>query len=104
MRLLTTLCAAILLSSVALARDEFLPLEQAYRYEVVAEKKRIFVSWTITPGYYLYRKKMGFETSTAAVTLGQAVFPTGIQHHDDLGDSEIYRGTAVFELPYKIVG
>lgn len=109
MRLKSTLAALAVLASASFAalgqEQEFLAPEDAYSYEVSAQKDRILVSWIITPGYYLYRKRMSFESVTPGVTLGETVFPKGEMHHDEnLGDDEVYRGTATFELPFTIKG
>ncbi len=109
MRPIPALCTALLMLPTVFAvraRDtDFLPAEKAYQYEVSAKDNRLMVSWIITPGYYLARSRMGFESATPGVTLGKAVFPQGEMHRDEyFGDGEIYRGTATFEVPYRVNG
>jgi thiol:disulfide interchange protein DsbD len=86
-------------------QDDFLPPEQAYRFAVKAGKDRIVVTWTIAPGYYLYQKRLSFESSTPDMTLGSPAFPKGESHHDEyFGTQEIYRNTAIIPVPFTRQG
>src|SRR5690349_20507824 len=73
--------------STSTREDVFLPPEQAYRYVTSLQHgaggDKILVSWVITPGYYLYRERLGFESPTPGITLGAAVFPRGESHQDE---------------------
>lgn len=86
------------------ASAELLPADQAFAL-VSAERRRdrIAVTWSIAPGYYLYRKRLGFaaEPASQAQTLGTAQLPAGTTMHDEQGDNEIYRGTLVAQLPLR---
>ena len=87
----------------ALAKDDFLPPEKAYRYSVRAEGDRVVVSWKIEPGYYLYRKKMAVASSMATVQLGEPAWPKGEDHTDEyFGTQEIYRGTVDVPVPFTV--
>src|SRR6516162_416355 len=55
--------------------DDFLPPEQAFQYAAHAAAGAIVVDYNIHDGYYLYRKRMGFATTTPGVALGAAEFP-----------------------------
>jgi thiol:disulfide interchange protein DsbD len=89
----------------ARADDDFLPPEQAYPYTASADGSSVQVTYAIRPGYYLYRDRIAFATTTPGATLGRAAFPKGLTHHDDyFGDQEIYRGVTVFRVPYAITG
>lgn len=98
--------AGVAVTSFAPAQqDEFLPAEKAYFYEVGVQGDRVLVSWIAMPGYYLYRKRLGLESATPQVKLGQADFPQGETHHDEyFGDQEIYRGTATIAVPFEVTG
>jgi thiol:disulfide interchange protein len=98
--------ALLLIAAVPAARaDDFLPPEQAYRYTLAADGSNVTVTYTITKGYYLYRKRMGFVADTPGVTFGEAKFPKGLPHKDEyFGDQEIYRDTAAFVVPYTVTG
>ncbi len=84
------------------ADDDFIPPEQAFKYTVSATADAITVQWNVTQGYYLYRKRLGFESSTPGITLGAPVFPKGVDHEDEFfGKQEVYRGAGNrFVLPY----
>ncbi len=86
--------------SSAFAADDFLPPEEVFKYTTRVENDRIVVTWNIARGYYLYKKRMGFESASTGSTLGEPLWPKGENHHDEFfGDQEIYRGTADFPLP-----
>ncbi len=52
------------------------------------------------PGYYLYRHRFQFTTTTPGVTLGEAQLPRGEQKTDDyFGEVEVYYGVLDVELP-----
>jgi thiol:disulfide interchange protein DsbD len=88
------------LSPPAQAEDDFLPPEQAFRYSVDAGADSVTVTWDVTPGYYLYRKRLGFESETDGVALGQPDWPEGEAHTDEFfGEQEVYRGRHAFRVP-----
>ncbi len=101
---LLTLAGLILLLSPlsGQAADDFIPPEQAFKAQVLATGEALTVEWTVAPGYYLYRKRIGFSTATAGVKLGTAVFPAGQPHEDEyFGRQQVYRGAGNrFTLPY----
>lgn len=80
---------------------DFLPPEQAFDYVAKADTHAIVVSYNIHTGYYLYRARISFGTTTPGVTLGTTEYPQSSTHHDDyFGDQQVYRGAAVFRIPY----
>jgi len=86
-------------------QEDFLQPEQAYRFVVKGEKDRIVVTWTIAAGYYLYQKRLSFESSTPDMTLGRPAFPKGESHHDEFfGTQQIYRNTAIIPVPFTVQG
>lgn len=85
----------------ALAKQDFLPPEKAYRYTVAPRGDRVVVVWTIEPGYYLYKKKMAVTSTSPAVQLGEPEWPKGEDHTDEyFGTQEIYRGTVEVPVPF----
>jgi thiol:disulfide interchange protein DsbD len=85
----------------ALAKQDFLPPEKAYRYTVAPRGDRVVIVWTIEPGYYLYRKKMAVTSTQPAVQLGEPEWPKGEDHTDEyFGTQEIYRGTVEVPVPF----
>ena len=99
------LLAQLLLVQAASAKDDFLPPEQAYRYATRVEGDRVIVAWTIEPGYYLYKKKMGVVSAASDVQLGEPLWPKGEDHTDEyFGTQEIYRGKVEVPVPFTIAG
>lgn len=92
----------LLLGAAHGAEPTFLKASEAYRFNVDADADAIAVTYHVAEGYYLYRKRFGFETDTPGVTLGTAAFPKGQPHSDDyFGVQEIFRDTFTVRLPYR---
>jgi thiol:disulfide interchange protein DsbD len=94
--------AALLASRTALAigEDEFLPPEQAFTYTATADEKNVTIEWRATKGYYLYKKRMGLESATPAVTIGESVYPKAEIHKDEyFGEQEVFRNTFKVSAP-----
>lgn len=88
-------------ASPASAKDDFLTPEQAYKYSTRVAGDQLIVTWTVEPGYYLYKKRMGIASGASAVELGDPLWPKGEDHEDEFfGKQEIYRGT--IEIPVAI--
>lgn len=105
--LLLMLCAvwSSTFATVALAKDDFLPPEQAYRYSTRVEGDQLIVSWKITKGYYLYKKRMGVASSMSTVQLGTPAWPKGEDHSDEFfGAQEIYRDSVDVPVPMAFPG
>ncbi len=84
----------------ALAADDFLPPEEAFRYELSSDGSSLTVRWNVAEGYYLYKSRMGLATDTPGVTLGSPVFPRGEIHEDEyFGKQEIFRGPFTVTAP-----
>jgi len=91
----------LLLAGLAVAETPLRP-EKAFQYEVTANANDIIVSWSIEPGYYLYKKRMSFATESTGVTLQKPVYPAGETHEDEFfGKSEVYRDQADIRIPYS---
>jgi len=100
--LLTTLAVA---ESAIAQDDEPQRPEDVYRYVVTDTGDAIEIDWAIEDGYYLYRNKLGFETSTKGVVLGDARLPEGLPHEDEyFGKQQIYRGHFYVSIPYHFDG
>jgi thiol:disulfide interchange protein DsbD len=90
----------LLISVAALAKDEFLRPEEAYKYTARVENDQLIVSWTIEKGYYLYKKKMGVASTMSSVQTGEPAWPKGEAHSDEyFGEQEIYRGRVDVPVP-----
>lgn len=102
LRVWATVMLLALTGASAFAKDDFLRPEEAYRYTVRAEGDRVIVRWTVEPGYYLYKAKMGVASPLSSVQLADPAWPRGEDHEDEFfGKQEIYRGT--FEVPVALV-
>ncbi len=82
--------------------DYLLP-EQAFPVEAQADDPdNVTIRWRIAEGYYLYRTKFRFTTSTPGVTLGEPVMPAGkIKNDEFFGKVEIYRSGIEVKLPLR---
>jgi len=97
--------AWLALAQPALAKEQFLPPQQAYQYTIDATGDRIVVHWTVAPGYYLYKKKMGVASTMATVQLAEPEWPRGEDHTDDyFGTQEIYRGSVDVPVTFTVQG
>jgi thiol:disulfide interchange protein DsbD len=81
--------------------DDFLPVDQAFRVNAVADGPdllRLYVE--IAPGYYLYRERFKVGSPAADVALGALQLPEGEIHEDEyFGKQQIYRGELIADLP-----
>jgi thiol:disulfide interchange protein DsbD len=104
LRLLALLSASQPLAP-ALAADDFLPVRAAYQVSTATEAGDLAVSFTIAPGYYLYRDRLGFESATPGVSLGQPALPVGLDHEDEFfGKQVIYRNQVQVGVPVTFTG
>ena len=90
-------------SSQALAAaEEYLAPQQAFSYSLQSDGQELVVRWTVAPGYYLYRKRLGVETTASWARLGEAIYPTGEKHSDEyFGEQEVYRGSFEVRMPLQ---
>jgi thiol:disulfide interchange protein DsbD len=97
--------AWLALAQPALAKDDFLPPQQAYQYTIDAAGDRIVVHWKVAPGYYLYKKKMGVASTMGTVQFAEPEWPKGEDHTDDyFGTQEIYRGSVDVPVAFTVHG
>ena len=77
-------------------QQDFLPVEQAFRFELMDDIDPALLVWQIAPEHYLYRDKLSITDAN-----GQAVaidYPEGIFHSDEFfGETQIYR--QLLQLP-----
>ncbi|MEZ5498437.1 MAG: protein-disulfide reductase DsbD [Steroidobacteraceae bacterium] len=92
----SSLLAVLLLLVAAVgtaAEDDFIPVEDAFRYSVSSDGGNVAVKWQVAPGYYLYRDRMSVASEDPAVRLDTAEFPAGEIHEDEyFGKQTIFRG------------
>ena len=91
----------VLVGASALAEDDFLPPEQAFRVTAQADgADTLLVRWTIAPGYYLYRDKLRFTAQTPGIVLGTPVLPAAETKQDAyFGAMQVYRDPLEVRLP-----
>jgi thiol:disulfide interchange protein DsbD len=79
----------------AVGVEDLLPVDQAYRLEAKAvSRERVEFTWTIAPGYYLYRHRFDVASMDAAFKSNPLQLPDGAKHHDQFfGDVQTYRGS-----------
>jgi thiol:disulfide interchange protein DsbD len=106
LRLFALLLPLLAAARPALAADEnFLPVRSAYKVTTSAAPDELVLRFDIAAGYYLYRDRLGFESATPGVTLGQASLPVGLDHEDEFfGKQVIYRDSANVGVPVTFSG
>lgn len=71
-------------------QQDFLPVEEAFHFELLDDAEPNLLVWQIAPEHYLYRNKLGITDAN-----GDPVpidYPEGIEHSDDFfGDTQVYR-------------
>lgn len=79
----------------AVSEKELLPVDQAYQLQVKSvSRERVEFTWTIAPGYYLYKHRFAVQPVDAAFKANPLQLPAGHKHHDEFfGDVETYRDT-----------
>jgi thiol:disulfide interchange protein DsbD len=80
--------------------DTFLPPDQAFRLAATAEgPERVRLSWAIAPGYYLYKARLKFATTSLGVTLGSPELPAGDTKNDEyFGRQVVYHRELIARL------
>ncbi len=102
---LTTICLFAGLLSPAIAADDFLPPEQAFRFSAsMADASTITVRFDIADSYYLYRDKLQFAAEGA--TLGAPQVPKGKVKFDPNFEKnvETFHHQLVVTLPVQASG
>lgn len=98
--LVAIVCPSLVHATVS--NHDLLSSEQAFRLSASPEGNRIKLSWSIAPGYYLYRDKFKFAVITPGVVLDDIQFPPGETKHDEFfGEMVIYRGDLSLYLKLK---
>jgi len=72
---------------------DLLPSEQAFKVSAKpTDDGNVLISWEIAEGYYLYRKKITFNSRTESIHIEHADLPAGkIKNDKFFGDMVIYR-------------
>ncbi len=96
-----SLLALLPRSTRALDEADLLSSEQAFVLTVTAQDAAtITAQWSIAEGYYLYRDRFKFSTSTPGIHLGEPRFPAGIVKQDQFARPvETYHHSVSVEIP-----
>jgi thiol:disulfide interchange protein DsbD len=77
-------------------QHDFLPVEEAFRFELMDDVEPAILVWQIAPEHYLYRDKLGITDAQGNSV--PIVYPQGIEHSDEFfGDTQVYR--QLLQLP-----
>lgn len=83
-------------------KSSFLPADQAFALEIHSVgPQKLIASFKITPGYYLYRDKVGFTIAEGKTRIARIDLPKGEEKDDpNFGRIEVYHNSfqAVIEL------
>src|SRR5215472_15132639 len=89
------------LGSARTSGDDFLPPDQAFRFDALPEgTDRVRLNWEIADGYYLYRARIKVKTLSTSVQLGAPQFPPGQVKTDEyFGKQEVYHHELAVVVP-----
>src|SRR5215467_8833988 len=90
-----------LLKSSRTSGDDFLPPDQAFRFDALADgTDRVRLNWEIADGYYVYRARIKVKTTSTSAQLGAPQFPPGQVKTDEyFGKQEVYHHELVATVP-----
>lgn len=82
--------------------SDFLPVEEAFRAEVVSvEAQRLVLRIQSAEGYYLYRHRLSVMSDPPGL-LGEPRLPDGLRKQDEFfGEVEVYYGELQLEIPLR---
>ena len=102
---LTFFLLAAWLTAPVLADEEPLPVTEAFQYVIADTGQAFEIDWVVADGYYLYKKKLGFESADARLQLGEPELPDGLDYEDEFfGPQQIYRQRFFVTIPYTVSG
>ncbi len=79
---------------------ELLPVEDAFRFQVLTRGPVLRIEVRAADGYYLYRDRLRVAPAAPGLTLGEPLMPPGVEHEDPLlGRVQVYRGRTAVDLP-----
>jgi thioredoxin:protein disulfide reductase len=99
---LIALAAVLLISQAVRASEDFLDPEIAFKLSArAADERTVEVTFTIAPGYYLYREQFKFSANGA--TLGPLAMPPGKTKFDETFQKtvETYRDVLRISVPVQ---
>ena len=99
----SSILSSPLASSSLLSAPEFVPVEQAYQFNLVVEDQQLVFNWDIRDGYYLYRDRFDFRSLDSSLELQPASFETGIVKWDEFFEKEleVYYSQTSVRIPFS---
>jgi thiol:disulfide interchange protein DsbD len=81
--------------------DEPIPIDEAFQASIATpDPFTVEVTWTIAPGYYLYRDSFKIANPGGEVQLGTPPLPRGVMEMDvEFGETEVYYDEVVMRVP-----
>ena len=68
---------------------QFLPVDDAFRFDFIQNGDQLTLSWDVADGYYLYKKQ--FKTVVKNARIGNPTFPEAEQVEDEyFGISDVF--------------
>lgn len=98
----TSHSSAVGLGDLTGAKQDFLPVEEAYQASVTIEPEHIQVDWVLEPGYYLYKEKFDFSAQFNGQSRPlNGIFEEGVQRYDEYfeKDLEVFYNATRITLP-----
>ncbi|WP_371186946.1 protein-disulfide reductase DsbD [Thalassotalea maritima] len=75
--------------------EEFLPVDEAFRFDFYQQDNKVEIYFGIADGYYLYRDKFKFSIDNGQ--LRTSILPLGVEHEDEyFGIQQVYYQQAKF--------
>lgn len=80
---------------------DFLPVREAFKLSLISSSSEsVKLRFVAAEGYYLYKHRFAFTSSSEGVSLGQPLLPPGKAKHDEyFGDVEVYYEVLDVEVP-----
>jgi len=99
----SSILSSPLASSSLLSDPEFVPVEQAYQFNLVVENQQLVFNWDILDGYYLYRDRFDFRSLDSSLELQPASFETGVVKWDEFFEKEleVYYSQTSVRIPFS---
>lgn len=83
--------------------NEFVPVEQAYQFNLLIEDQALVFNWDIRNGYYLYRDRFDFRSLDSGLELQTPIFAKGVVKWDEFFEKEleVYYSQTSVRLPFS---
>lgn len=80
--------------------NDFVPVDQAFPFNLFQQDHRLTLDWQVKEGYYLYQQRLSFSAEN--VTLGDIQMEDGQPYRDEFfGDVNIYTNPLFVNIPMQ---